>query len=77
MAKRCVCTKCRGSLVIEYIGNYGTIYSLNQNGAIGRKIKSIKYEGSGDYMVYCRQCGTGYDGRLINDHFEPFYPESN
>ena len=71
--KNCICPKCGGNLVIEYIGNYGIIYNINKNGSIGRRKKRIMYESSGDYMVYCESCGTGYDGRLINETFLPFY----
>lgn len=70
MSGKCVCPKCGNSLVIEYIGNYGTIYAIRQDGKIGRRLKSIKYEQSAEgYMVYCSSCGEGYDGRLTDKGF--------
>lgn len=67
----CICKKCGNSLVIEYDGSYGTIYHLKKDGTTGRKLKTIKYEHSGDYMVYCPNCGTGYDGRFYCEKFVP------
>jgi len=46
MSAKCVCPKCESNLVIEYIGNYGTIYAIKQDGKIGRKLRSIKYDQS-------------------------------
>lgn len=70
MSGKCVCPKCGSSLVIEYIGNYGTIYAIRRDGKIGRRMKSIKYEQSTDgYMVYCPSCGEEYDGRLTDEGF--------
>lgn len=68
--KKCVCRKCGENLVIEYIAERGEIYRLKQNGEIGARIKSVKYEATGDYMVYCRSCGENYAGRLCAGRFE-------
>lgn len=73
--KKCLCNKCGNNLVIEYVGNYGTIYYLKESGQIGRKLRSIKYEASGDYFVYCPNCGTNYDGRLLDSKFIPYTEE--
>lgn len=73
--EKCFCPKCGGDLVIEYIGNYGTIYRINKNGTIGRREKRIMYESGGDYMVYCKMCGEGYDGRLLDGKFEIYNSE--
>ena len=75
MDQTCACRKCGGSLAIEYIGNYGTTYHLRRDGTVGRRLRSIKYESSGDYMVYCQSCGTGYDGRLLNGKFVQYSEE--
>ena len=69
---KCLCSKCGNNLVIEYVGNYGTIYYIKENGKVGRKLKSIKYEESEDYFVYCPNCGIEYDGRFLNDKFIPY-----
>lgn len=71
----CACKKCGGNLEIEYIGNFGTIYHLRRDGTVGRRLRSIKYETSGDYMVYCQSCGTGYDGRFLGGKFVPYLEE--
>lgn len=74
MSKKCVCPKCGNNLVIEYIGNYGTIYAIRQDGKIGQKLKSIKYEQSRDnYMVYCSSCGEGCDGRFTDGRFKIYW----
>lgn len=74
MSAKCVCQKCGNNLVIEYIGNYGTIYAIRQDGKIGRRLKSIKYDQSSDgYMVYCQSCGEGYDGRLTDEGFKIYW----
>lgn len=73
--EKCVCPKCGCDLVIEYIGNYGTIYRINKNGTIGRREKRMLYELNGDYMVYCKSCGECYDGRLRAGKFELFYEQ--
>lgn len=69
MNSKCICPKCGGSLVIEYVGTYGTIYHIRQDGTIGRRLRSAKYEHSGDYMVYCQNCGAGLDGRFLDGKF--------
>ena len=66
----CICKKCRHSLVVEYIGNYGSIYHVRKDGRIGRKLRSVKYEESGDMMVYCPECGTSYEFKLVNGDIE-------
>lgn len=71
MTDRCVCPKCGNNLVIEYIGSYGTIYAIRQDGKIGRRLKSTKYDESSDgYVVYCPSCGTEYDGTLTDEGFK-------
>ena len=70
-----VCSKCNHNLVVEYVGNYGTIYYLRKDGSEGHKIKSIKYEFSGNYFVYCPNCGESYDGRFIDGRFIPYVEE--
>ena len=73
----CACSKCGNNLVIEYIGNYGTIYSIRRDGTIGRRIKSVKYGVSSDgYMVYCPSCGAGYDGRFLDGKYVPYAEET-
>lgn len=68
--KKVVCPKCGGNLVYEAIGSYGQLYHVCKNGKIGRQLKVIKYEGSGDAMLYCLDCGTNYDFRLTQDGVE-------
>lgn len=73
----CVCGQCGANLVVEYIGNYGTIYYLRQDGSVGRKLRSVKYDSSSDgYMVYCPSCGAGYDGRFLDGKFVPYREET-
>lgn len=64
--KKVSCTYCGHSLVIEYVGTYGTIYHVGQFGKIGRMLRSIKYEHSGDTMVYCPSCGANYEHKILN-----------
>lgn len=61
--KKVVCPECGGNLICEAIGNYGTLYYVRQDGRIGRRLKSIMYEESGDEMVYCSKCSSGYEFR--------------
>lgn len=75
MEDKCVCPKCGGDLIIEYTGSYGTMYHIKRDGTTGRRLRSAKYEHSGDYMVYCSQCGTGLDGRLTDGKFVPYLEE--
>jgi hypothetical protein len=72
MAKRkmVVCPECGGNLIYEAIGNYGTLYYVCKDGRIGRKLKSIQYDYSGDAMVYCAECGSGYEFRRIENGIE-------
>ena len=58
-----ICSYCGGKLVVEYFGNYGSIYPLKRNGEEGkRRIKRILYEESvGDYLIYCQACGRKLD----------------
>lgn len=56
-----ICPKCGGKIVAEAIGNYGTIFYLKSDGTIGRKLRTIRYEHSGDWMYYCADCGEGYN----------------
>lgn len=61
--KKVVCPECGGNLIYEAIGNYGTLYYVRQDGRVGRRLKSIMYEYSGDVMVYCSKCSNGYEFR--------------
>lgn len=55
------CPECGGRLVAEATGNYGTIFEVKQDGSVGRKLRRVIYEHSGDWMYYCADCGRGYD----------------
>ncbi len=70
MADDTVCLDCGASLVVEYIGSYGTVYRLRRDGTVGARMKSIKYEHSGDYMVYCPKCGHGFEGEFKDGVFQ-------
>ena len=65
MLDKNVCSKYGGKIVAEAIENYGTIFYLRKDGTIGRKLKTIKYEHSGDWMFYCSNCGENYEERDI------------
>lgn len=67
--KKVICPKCGGNLLIEYTGNFGLVHRLRQDGTVGQKLKRYDYELDGRYMVYCRDCGEGYDGRFKDGHF--------
>ena len=54
----------------EAIGNYGTIFYLRKDGAIGHKMREIKYEHSGDWMYYCMKCGESYEEKDILERNE-------
>lgn len=69
MGKKCVCRKCGGSLVIEYIAERGLIYRLKRNGTVGGHVRNVNYEGTGDYMVYCPSCGENYSVNIIGGTF--------
>ena len=60
-----VCPKCGGRIVAEAIGNYGTIFYLRKDGTVGRKLREIRYEHSGDWMYYCTECGENYEKNII------------
>ena len=68
--KMVVCPECGGNLIYEAIGSYGTIYYVCKDGRIGRKLKSIQYEHSGDAMVYCAECCSGYEFRRTENGIE-------
>ena len=53
------CKFCGGKLVIEFIGNYGSVYAMKKNGKPSkRRIKRILYAESSDaQMIYCKDCG--------------------
>lgn len=56
------CTKCGGSLLIEAVGKYGDVYRLKRDGKIGEtRIRTHKYEHTGEYLVYCCRCGQTYN----------------
>ena len=58
------CPECGGCLLIEAIGNYGDVYRMKANGEMSKKrIKRCIYETSGDYMIYCENCGNTVDPR--------------
>ena len=59
------CPKCGGRLVAEAVGNYGTIFEVKQDGSVGKKLRRVIYEHSGEWMCYCANCGESYD-------FEPW-----
>lgn len=61
MSSKNTCRKCGGKIVAEAIGNYGTIYYLRKDGTIGRKLRRVMYEHSGDWMFYCTGCGETYE----------------
>ena len=58
-----ICKYCGGPLVIEFIGSYGSVYPMRENGEPGkRRIKRILYEEDANgCMVYCRKCGRAQD----------------
>lgn len=59
------CQKCGGRLVAEAIGTYGTVLDVKQDGSVGRKLRRMIYEHSGEWMCYCTDCGWNCD-------FEPW-----
>lgn len=60
-----ICKHCGGRMVVEFIGNYGSIYPMLKNGKPGRRrIRRVLYEESGsDMMVYCSKCGREREER--------------
>lgn len=53
-----ICPKCGNRLVIEAVGIYGDIYYMKRNGEMGTKrIRRCIYETTGEYLIYCKQCG--------------------
>lgn len=68
--KMVVCPECGGNLIYEAIGSYGTLYYVRKDGRIGRRLKSIRYEHSGDAMVYCLKCSSGYEFRNTENGIE-------
>ena len=65
--EKIVCPECGGNLIYEAMGSYGTLYYVRKDGHIGRRLKSIMYEHSGDAMVYCSECSIGYEFRNTED----------
>lgn len=57
MKAKNICIRCGGHLVAEAVGHYGTLFYIKRDGSIGHKIKSVTYEGTGDWMYYCSDCG--------------------
>ena len=57
-----ICPECGGKLLIEAVGNYGDVYRMKENGEMSKKrIRRRIYENSGDYMIYCEECGSTVD----------------
>ena len=59
------CPKCDGRIVAEAIGNYGTVFYLRDNGTIGHKLRSVKYEHTGEWLFYCDECGEQFDESVL------------
>lgn len=57
------CKYCGGKLVIEFIGNYGSVYELKKDGEPSkrRKRRILYDESNGDYMIYCWDCGRSQE----------------
>lgn len=56
-----ICPQCGGQIVAEAVGNYGTVFYLRKDGSIGRKLRTVRYEHSGDWMYYCTKCGKNFE----------------
>ena len=64
MKAKNICRFCGGRLVKEYIGNYGDVYYLKENGEPTKKrLKRYIYEhgGEDEAMIYCLACGRTQD----------------
>jgi len=60
-----ICEECGGRIVAEAVGQYGTIYYLRKDGTIGRMLRRVKYEHTGQWLYYCPDCGENYDEEYI------------
>ena len=61
MAESVKCLKCGGRLVYEEFAQRGKVFSVLQDGTIGKKYKYMYYPTDGEAdMVYCKQCGENY-----------------
>ena len=59
-----ICPKCGGKLLIEAVGNYGDVYRMKKNGEMSKvRVRRFIYECSGDYMIYCEDCGNTVDAK--------------
>lgn len=56
-----ICPNCGGPLVAEALGTYGTIHQIRQDGTVGQKLRTVKYEHTGEWLYYCLECGKNYD----------------
>lgn len=55
------CPNCGGNLVAEALGTYGTIHYIRKDGTIGRILRTVKYEHTGEWLYYCPICGENYE----------------
>ncbi len=60
-----ICEECGGRIVAEAVGQYGTIYYLRKDGKIGRRLRRVEYEHTGQWLYYCPDCGENYDEEYI------------
>lgn len=61
------CPKCGSHLLYEEVGNYGDVYDiLVQTGKPAKKRKSRVHYEHEDTMVYCLECGSNYEHKLID-----------
>ena len=57
-----ICPECGGKLLIEALGTYGDVYRMNKNGDMSKaRVKRVIYESSGDFLIYCEDCGNAVD----------------
>jgi len=64
MKAKNVCPECGGKLLIEAVGNYGDVFRMKKNGEMSKKrIRRHIYESSGDFMIFCEECGNTVDPR--------------
>lgn len=57
-----ICPECGGRLLIEAIGNYGDVYRMKADEEMSKtRIRRHIYETSGDFLIYCEDCGNSVD----------------
>ena len=54
-------SQCGGKIVVEFLGLYGNIHYVCKDGAIGHRLRCVKYDNTEGVLYYCSDCGENFD----------------